>query len=194
LNNELYVTPRAQFLYKPLKGGKDISYRLAGGLYYQPPFYRELRALNGTVDSMVLAQKSAHIVGGMTVDFNWNKLSPEKFRFIIEAYYKRLWDLVSYDVENVRIRYSGANDATGYVAGLDLRLNGEFVPGAESWFNLSFLRARESLDSVQHLQREIGEPEAQEVNDVPRPTDQFMTFSVFFQDYLPKNENFKMHL
>jgi hypothetical protein len=82
----------------------------------------------------------------------------------------------------------------GYVAGVDLRLNGEFVPGAESWFNLSFLRARESLVGIQHLKREFGEPEAVEVDDVPRPTDQFMTLSVFFQDYLPKNENFKMHL
>lgn len=193
LNKELFVTPRVQLLYKPMKG-KDVSFRLAGGLYYQPPFYRELRSLQGTIDSTLLAQKSAHFVAGMTRDFYWEKLSRKPFRFIMEVYYKRLWDLVSYDIENVRIRYSGANDATGYVTGLDLRLNGEFVPGAESWFNISFLRAREALDGVQHLRREIGLPEAEEVKDVPRPTDQFMTLSVFFQDYLPKNENFKMHL
>ena len=112
----------------------------------------------------------------------------------MEAYYKRLWDMVSYDIDNVRIRYSGENDATGYVAGLDLRINGEFVPGAESWINLSFLRARESLTGIQHLKRDIGDTEGQEVNDVPRPTDRFMNLAMFFQDYLPKNEDIKMHL
>ncbi|MEM9848107.1 MAG: TonB-dependent receptor [Bacteroidota bacterium] len=191
LNQELLVSPRAQLLYKPLDGKRDISLRLAGGLYAQPPFYRELRRLDGVVNTNLLAQKSAHVVGGLTWDFGRRKT---KYRFIGEVYYKRLWDLVSYDIENVRIRYSGENDATGYVAGIDLRLNGEFVPGAESWFNLSFLRAREALNGVQHQIREIGDTEGQDVSDVPRPTDQAMTLSVFFQDYLPKNENFKMHL
>jgi len=130
----------------------------------------------------------------LTWDFYGGRRNPKKFRLIAEAYYKYLWDVVSYDVDNVRIRYSGENDATGYVAGLDLRLNGEFVPGEESWINLSFLRARESLNDVQHLKRDIGDTEAQEVSDVPRPTDQFMTFSTFFQDHLPRNKNIKMHL
>lgn len=194
LNQELLISPRAQLLYKPLQGKRDVSYRLAGGIYNQPPFYREMRRPDGTVNTDLRAQKSAHIVGGMTLDFYLGKKNPKKFRFITEAYYKSLWDLVSYEIENVRIRYSGENDATGYVAGLDLRLNGEFVPGAESWINLSFLRARESLTGVQHLRREIGEPEASEVNDVARPTDQFMTLAIFFQDYLKSNENFKMNL
>ncbi len=194
LNGEFFVTPRAQALLKPLSWKTDISFRLSGGLYYQPPFYRELRAPDGIVNTDVLAQKSAHIVGGMTLDFYLGKRNPKKFRFITEAYYKSLWDLVSYEIENVRIRYSGENDASGYVAGVDLRLNGEFVPGAESWINLSFLTARERLDGVQHLRREIGQEEATPVRDVPRPTDQRMTLAVFFQDYLPRNENFKMHL
>lgn len=194
LNGEAIISPRAQLLYKPLRGDKDISFRLAGGLYYQPPFYRELRRVDGTVNQDMLSQKSAHIVGGFTWDFYFKKLGTQKFRLIMEAYYKHLWDLVSYDVENVRIRYSGENDATGYVAGLDLRLNGEFVPGAESWFNISFLRARENLKGIQHLKREIGEATATEVNDVSRPTDQLVTASIFFQDYFPRNENFKMHL
>ncbi|NRA49057.1 MAG: TonB-dependent receptor [Phaeodactylibacter sp.] len=194
LNQELLISPRAQLLYKPLAGKRDISYRLAGGLYYQPPFYREMRAFDGTVNTNLRAQKSAHIVGGFTYDFYLGKRNPKKFRFITEAYYKSLWDVVSYEIENVRIRYSGQNDATGYVAGVDLRLNGEFVPGAESWINLSFLRARESLVGVQHLIREIGQTEGQPVDDVPRPTDQFMNLSMLFQDYLPNSENFRMHL
>ena len=194
LNEELIISPRAQILYKPLKGKTDISYRLAGGLYFQPPFYRELRRFDGTVNTNLLAQKSAHIVGGFTLDFYLGKRNPKKFRFIAEAYYKSMWDLVSYEIENVRIRYSGENDSRGYATGIDLRLNGEFVPGAESWINLSFLRTRENIIGVQHLEREIGQEEATPVDDVPRPTDRFMNLSVFFQDYLPRNENFKMHL
>lgn len=191
LNEELLFSPRAQILYKPLNIRSDVSFRLAGGLYVQPPFYRELRNLEGIVNTDVQAQKSAHIVGGFTWDFGRRE---KKYRFISEIYYKRLWDLISYDIENVRIRYSGQNDATGYVAGIDLRVNGEFVPGAESWFNISFLRARESLNGIQHQVREIGEAEGRAVDDVPRPTDQLMTMSIFFQDYLPKNENFKTHV
>ncbi|MFK7806368.1 MAG: TonB-dependent receptor, partial [Saprospiraceae bacterium] len=118
----------------------------------------------------------------------------KKFKFITELFYKQLWDLISYDVDNVRIRYSGENDASGYITGIDMRINGEFVPGAESWINMSFLRARERLDGVQHLKREIGEEEATEVRDVPRPTDRFMTLNMFFQDYLPRNKNFKTHI
>jgi len=194
LNKEMVISPRAQLLYKNLNWKKDISFRLAGGLYFQPPFYRELRDPTGIVNTDVKAQKSAHIVGGFTWDFYLGKLSPTKFRFIAEAYYKRLWDLVSYEVDNVRLRYAGLNNATGSVMGLDMRINGEFVPGAESWINLSFLRARESLDGIQHLKREIGSPDAKEVNSVPRPTDRFMSLSMFFQDYLPRRENFKMHL
>ncbi len=194
LNKEFIVSPRVQLLFKSLKWEDDISLRLASGLYFQSPFYRELRNLQGEVNTDVLSQKSVHLVGGLTWDFYGGKRNPKKFRFIAEAYYKHLWDVVSYDVDNVRIRYSGENDATGYVMGLDLRLNGEFVPGEESWINLSFLRARESLNGIQHLKRDIGDTEAQEVNSVPRPTDQFMTFSTFFQDHLPRNENIKMHL
>ncbi len=194
LNKELTISPRVQMLYKPVSYERDVSFRLAGGLYFQPPFYRELRNPEGRVNTDVKAQKSAHIVGGMTIDFYMGKNNPAKFRLIMEAYYKYLWDLVSYEVDNVRIRYSGLNDAKGYVTGLDVRLNGEFVPGAESWINLSFLRARERLEGVTHRKFDLQEGVDKVVNDVPRPTDRFMTLSMFFQDYLPKNENFKMHL
>ncbi len=195
LNKEFNITPRAQFLYKSLRPDKkDIAYRLAAGLYYQPPFYRELRNPVGVVNTSVLAQKSAHIVGGLTYDFLMGKNNPIKFRFIGEAYYKQLWDVVSYDIDNVRIRYAGENDATGYVAGLDLRINGEFVPDAESWVNVSILRVREKLDGIQHMVRELGDSTGTAVRDVPRPTDQVFTMSMFFQDYLPRNKNFKTHV
>jgi hypothetical protein len=100
--------------------------------------------------------------------------------------YKSLWDLVSYEVDNVRIRYAGENNATGYLMGVDMRINGELVPGAESWINLSFLRARESINGIQHLKREIGESEATEVKDVPRPTDQFMTLNCLLPGLSPE--------
>ena len=193
LNKELTISPRAQFLYKPLNTLREVSYKLSAGLYVQPPFYRELRRRDGTINENLRAQKSAHLVAGITYDFYLGKIE-KPFRFIAEAFYKQLWDIVSYDIDNVRIRYSGENDAIGYVAGIDMRINGEFVKGAESWINLSFLRAREQLLGIQHMDREFGDPEAFEVNDVPRPTDQFMNLSVFFQDYLRKNENVKMHL
>ena len=193
---EWHVSPRAQLAYKPLRG-KDISYRLAGGLYYQPPYYREFRRPDGTLNVNLQSQKSAHIVAGITHDF---LIGRAKFRFISEAYYKKLWDLTSYDIDNVRIRYSGENDAEGYVTGIDFRLNGEFVPGSESWINLSFLRARENLLDVDHQRRFFetvnGRDELMEesVDDVPRPTDQLFQVSVFFQDYLPKNENLRAHV
>ncbi len=194
LNKETIIAPRGQLLYKPLGGNGDVSYRLAGGLYAQPPFYREMRGFDGVVNTNLKSQKSAHIVGGMTFDFYMGKRNPKKFRFITEAYYKSLWDMVPYEIENVRIRYYANNDGKGYVSGIDFRLNGEFVPGAESWINLSFLRAREQLDGVQHRAFEGNDLTSSDVDAVPRPTDQFMTMSMFFQDYLRKNKNVKMHL
>jgi len=193
-SNNFLVTPRAQILLKPLGWKRDMSFRFATGLYFQPAFYREMRRLDGTVNVNLDAQKSLHVLGGFTWDFYSGKRDPKLFRFITEIYYKKLWDLVIYDLDNVRIRYSGENDATGYVAGIDLRVNGEFVPGAESWVNISFLRARESITDVQHLSRGIGDTIDTEISTVRRPTDRFMNLNVFFQDYLPKNENFKMHL
>ncbi len=194
LNKEAFVTPRLQMAYKPLKWERDVSFRLSGGLYYQPPFYREMRRPNGTVNTNELAQKSAQAVAGMTYDFSIGHLRRIPFRLISEIYFKKLWDVVTYDIDNVRVSYSGENNATGYVMGWDTRINGEFVPGAESWINLSILRARESLDGVQHKARAVGEVNGKDIADVPRPTDQLVTLSVFFQDYLPKNKNFKMHL
>ncbi len=198
LNNNIDVSPRAQLLYKPLGGSADITYKLAGGLYVQQPFYREMRAPDGTVNTDLRSQKSLHFVGGITSDFYYGRRNPKKFRLITEAYYKSLWDLVSYEIENVRIQYSGLNDASGYVAGLDFRLNGEFVPGADSWLNLSLLRAREQLTGVEHRRvtgrDENGEVLYEVVEYVPRPTDQLFQLSLFFQDYLRDNPNFRTHV
>ena len=119
----------------------------------------------------------------MTHDFQWWE---RDFRFITEAYYKQLWDIVPYDLNNVKIRYSGENNAKGYAVGIDARLNGEFVPGVESYFNLSLLQTAEKLDGVQHYATKNG---TEEVNYVPRPSDQFVKMAILFQDYFSNKEN-----
>ncbi len=194
LNQEFYINPRAQIIFKPSGIQRDISFRLAAGLYYQPPFYREMRSPLGIVNQDLQSQKSLHVLGGLTYDFTKGSKIKVPYRLITEVYYKKLWDQVTYDIDNVRIQYSGQNDSKGYITGLDMRLNGEFVPGAESWFNVSFLRARESINGLQHQRREKGQKEGMSVNDVPRPTNQFLTLSTYFQDYLPNNENLKVNL
>lgn len=195
LNKEFIVSPRMQLYYTPrkyqnsaadsTKKTKDLTFKLTAGLYYQPPFYRELRDLEGNINTNIRAQKSAHILGGIVWDFIMFK---RRFKFITEAYYKHQWDLIPYDIDNVRIRYYGDNLATGYVAGLDLRLNGELVKGLESWINLSFLRARESFNGVQHGTRQlVGTTiDTTWTPDAPKATDQLVIFSMYFQDDFPK--------
>jgi hypothetical protein len=196
LNNEFFVSPRAQILYKPVAWQRDIAFKLSGGYYVQPPFYREMRRTNGSINTDLASQKSLHIVGGISYDFIWEAVSNRPFKIISEIYYKKLDDLVSYEIDNVRIRYAGENNATGYVTGLDFRINGEFVKGAESWVNFSFLRAREAINGIEH--KTIGVVDSLRVPvsvaDVPRPTDQLFTINMFFQDYLPKNENIKVNM
>ena len=120
-----------------------MLFRLSGGLYYQPPFYRELRNSDGVVNSDVKAQQSIHLVLANEYSFEmWDR----PFKLISEAYYKNLSDVNPYTVENVRIRYDASNDAEAYAYGLDLRLNGEFVPGTESWFSFGYLKTEENIN------------------------------------------------
>ena len=191
LNNELNISPRAQFLFKPLEDDRDVAYRFSVGYYVQPPFYRELRNIQGVVNKDVLSQKSLHFVAGYQQDFFM--LGGKRFRLMTEAYYKKLWDLVAYDIENVRIRYDGKNDANGYAYGADLRINGEFVKGAESWVNFAYLKTGERLDGIQHKTRVLGQAEGVDVDYVARPSDRRFNATIFFQDYLRKNKNFKVH-
>lgn len=172
---QMVFSPRAQFSIKP-NGKKDMLFRLSGGLYYQPPFYRELRDASGTVNSNVKAQKSVHIVAGHEYSF---ELWKRPFKLVSELYYKNLSDVNPYTVENVRIRYAANNNAEAYAYGLDMRLNGEFVPGAESWFSFGYLKTEEAIGG-----REF----------IARPMDQRLKFGVLFQDYIPKLPNMKMYL
>ena len=206
LNQELNISPRISASYQPL-WNKRLTFRLATGIYYQPPFYRELRGLNGQINENVKAQKSVHLVAATDYQFlAWGR----EFKLTTEAYYKKLDDLNPYKVENTRINYLAKNNAAGYAAGLDLRVNGEFVSGVESWASLSFLKTVEDLndDFYYNYFNSTGELiiPGYTFNDVavdstkitpgniPKPTDQRVTFSLLFQDYLPKNPSYKMHL
>ena len=203
LNKEFIVLPRLQLYYTPrkyirnaqdsMRKTRDLTFKLALGSYYQPPFYREIRDLDGNIRPLTKSQKSVHALGGVVWDF---VMFDRAFKFVSEVYYKHQWDLIPYDVENVRIRYYGDNLMNGYVMGLDFRLNGELVPDLESWINLSFLRARENFIGVNHKIRRFvaSEIDTFDLKDVPKPTDQFFIFSMYFQDYFPKAEWFKVNL
>ncbi len=173
--NQITISPRAQLALKP-NWKKDMLFRISGGLYHQPPFYKELRAQDGKVLPDVKAQQSVHIVLGNDYSFKlWNR----PFKLVSEAYYKFLTNVNAYTLENVRIRYEANNNATAYAQGLDVRLNGEFVPGTESWFSFGYLKTEENINNRGYI---------------ARPTDQRLKFGILFQDYVPNIPTFKMYL
>lgn len=212
-NNEYWVTPRANLTYTPrayflsndtLVKRRFVKYRVASGLYYQPPLYRTMRGINGALNPDIVAQKSWHNVIGADVYFNmWGR----EFKFISEAYYKYMWDIVPYEIDNVRIRYYAENNAVAYAYGVDAKVNGEFVPGVESFFRIGYLKTEEDiLDDSYYIYLNSDNDTIfpgytfndvatdsiyQEPGYIPRPTDQRLTFSVFFQDRMPENTNIK---
>ncbi len=202
LNEELTISPRFQFVWQPEWHNKkdslrDIEIKAAAGMYHQPPFYRELRDLEGVIHEDVQSQKSLHFVLGVDYEFKaWNR----DFKFISEVYYKYLFDLIPYDVENVRIRYYGDNSANGYATGIEFRLHGEIVEDADSWISMSIMRTMENIqgdstfDYHYNAEGQIDSLIAISQGYIPRPTDQLINFGMFFQDYMPGNENFKVHL
>lgn len=183
-NNEVLPSPRASVEWIP--GWKrDMCFRLATGLYYQAPFYKELRdtitdALGVTriqLNQDLRAQRSVHVVLGGDYYFRaWGR----PFKMTAEGYYKYIDRMESYTVDNVRVRYSGRNDSKGYAGGIDLKLYGELVPGADSWISFSTMVAR---------QRFIGSNLW-----IPSPNEQRWNFSMLFQDYIPQLPQLKFHL
>ena len=186
-NKELLLSPRASIALAPF-WKKDIVFRLATGVYYQAPFYRELRYPDGTLNNNIKSQKSIHYVFGTDYLFyQWGR----PFKFITELYYKNLSNLIPYKVDNVRIQYLAENNSNGYASGIDFKINGEFVSGVESWASLSIMKTEEDIvgDSYEDINGQLIYP-----GYIPRPTDQRVNFSLFFQDYIPGNLNYKMHL
>jgi CarboxypepD_reg-like domain/TonB-dependent Receptor Plug Domain len=206
LNKELIISPRVQASWKP-RGEQDIVFKIAAGLYHQPPFYRELRKYDGTLNTGIKAQKSTQFVAG--VDYNFSGPGNRPFRLTTEAYYKHMTAVVPYDIDNVKIRYLGNNNARAYATGLEMRLFGELVEGAQSWLSLGLMRTRENLDNDFYYQYknaagEIIAPNStdQVVTDssknnvgwLRRPSDRLITVGLFLEDYLATNKNFKVHL
>lgn len=205
--NEQYIfSPRATISIKPA-WKKDFVFRFSSGIYQQPPFYREIRDFTGVLHKEVKAQKSIHFVLSSQHEFTaWGR----PFKYVTEAYYKILKNLIPYEVDNVRIRYYANNSAHGYAAGLDMKVNGEFVKGIESWASLSFMKTMEDIEGDYYYDffNQSGEKIIPgftfdqvavdstrfEPGYIPRPTDQRVNFALFFQDYLPKNPTYKMHL
>ncbi len=205
LNKEFIVSPRAQVSYKP-NWKKDIVFKAAAGVYDQPPFYRELRRYDGSVNRELRSQKSIQFVAG----FDYNLATNGKpLRITTEAYYKSLTDVVPYDVDNVRIRYYGANSAKAYATGIETRIFTELVKDAESWLSIGVSRTKEDLNNdfyytYKNAAGEIITSKTQDqvaadsirtnVGYVRRPTDRLLTLGLFLQDYLSTNKNFRVHL
>ena len=173
--NQIVVSPRAQFAIKP-DWDMDMVFRISGGLYHQPPFYRELRNLDGVVNPNVKAQESVHLV--LSNDYNF-KMWNRPFKWVTEIYYKSLSDVNVYSIDNVRIRYVADNNAKAYAQGLDFRLNGEFVPGTESWISFGYLKTEENYENKGYI---------------ARPTDQRLKFAMLIQDYMPNIPSVKVYL
>ena len=198
LNNEFLVSPRAGFSWKPSAWKKDIVFRGAAGIYDQPPFYRELRRYDGSVNTGLKAQKSWQVSGGFDYSFEgWNG---RPMRLTTEAYYKSMHDVVPYDVDNVRLRYFGENNAKAYAAGIEMRLFGELVKDAESWVSFGIMNTKEKIAGATYYNYKLdslnqpADSTLMKQGWVRRPTDRLLTFGMFFQDYLSTNKNFKVYV
>ena len=186
-NEELLLSPRASLAFAPI-WEKDVVFRAASGIYYQAPFYRELRTPEGTLNHNIKAQKSTHyVLGSDYLFYKWGR----PFKWITEVYYKNLENLIPYKVDNVSIQYLANDLANGYAGGIDIKVNGEFVSGVESWASLSVMKTQEDIVGDTKLD---DNGNVVEVGYILRPTDQRVNFSMFFQDYIPGNINYKMHL
>lgn len=180
-NKESILSPRVSLSIIPAFD-HNMSFRVATGLYYQAPFFKELRdtsTVNGvtyaTLNQKIKSQRSIHFIGGMDYRFTMNN---RPFKFTAELYYKLLGNLIPYSINNVKVIYYGDNQASGHAAGLDLKLFGEFVPGSDSWVSLSLMNTRMKLNGV----------------TIPLPTDQRFAVNVFFTDYFPGTKRWKMSL
>ena len=180
-NGESIVSPRASLNITP-GWNRNLSFRVAAGLYYQAPFYKELRdttMVNGVtyalLNKKIRSQRSIHALASMSYRFS---MMNRPFKFTAEAYYKAISRLVPYSVDNVKVTYYGDNETSGHAAGLDLKLFGEFVPGADSWLTLSVMNTSMKLNG----------------KNVPLPTDQRFALNLFFTDYFPGSTRWRMSL
>ncbi len=180
-NRETVVSPRLSLAIIPAFNN-DITFRLATGLYYQTPFYKELRdttTVNGvtiaTLNNKIKSQRSIHFIAAMDYRF---KVKERPYKFTAEAYYKLLSNLIPYNVNNVKVTYYGQNMAEGHTAGIDFKLFGEFVPGTDSWVTFSLMSTKQKVNG----------------KSIPLPTDQRYAINLHFTDYFPGTDKWKMTL
>lgn len=217
VNNEFYLTPRVSLTYFPRiymrTNGKltrrDVRMRLATGLYYQPPFYREFRTFDGNLNLNVKSQKSFHVVAGSDIYVNlWGR--PLPFNIGVDVYYKYLWDVNPYEIDNVRTRYYADNNAVAYAYGLDFHMNGQFIKGIESFFKFGLMQTKEDILNDQYTEYLNSDGERiffgytanDEIVDsnivypgfIRRPTDQLFNFGALIQDQMPGYESFSVQL
>lgn len=176
-NNQVTVSPRVSLSWRPAVLNKWL-FKFASGFYHQPAFYREMRNLDGSVNPDIRAQLAIHYVAGGKYGF---KMFDRDFILNTEAYYKDMYHIIPYEMDNVRIRYSAKNEARGRAYGIDTRINGEFVKGVESWASLSLFRVQEDIE---------GDGEGY----ISRPTDQLFNFALFFQDYMPRDPTWRVNI
>jgi hypothetical protein len=205
LNKEFLISPRAQLSFKP-DWKQDIVFKAAAGIYDQPPFYREMRRPDGTINTNLKSQKSIQYVVG----FDYNLTAGSRpMRITTEAYYKSLTDVDPYDINNLQVSYFGENNARAYATGIEARLFTELVKDAESWFSIGISQSKENIDDDFYYvyKNKEGEIIGAQTNDqvaadsiktdigwIRRPSDRLLTMGLFLQDYLSTNKNFKVHL
>lgn len=177
LNRNVLLSPRLLLNFSPA-GNRRTIYKLGTGIYRQQPFYREFLDINGQPISSPATQSSLHIVLGNEYTFTWWS---RDFKMSTEVYYKKLWDLVPYQFENVRIQYYPENVAEGYATGFEARIAGEFIEGTESWFSLGLLSTKEQIDGV-------------DSEMVRRPTDQRFKVGAVFEDHMPNDPTLRVNL
>lgn len=176
LNEELLISPRITYRFTP-RWDTPTSFSISTGFYQQPPFYRELRNYQGEINETRLAQKSIHFIAGMRQGLTlWGR----PFVFSSDIYYKYLYDVIPYDIDNVRLRFL-SETATAFATGVDLRLNGEFIKGTQSWFSLSYLQTKEDLEN-------------DGMGYVRRPTDQRINLAIYFEDHMPIDPTIEVYL
>ncbi|MDR2009657.1 MAG: carboxypeptidase-like regulatory domain-containing protein [Bacteroidales bacterium] len=190
-NNEFLASPRISLGIHPY-WNKNFIFRFATGLYHQPPTIKEIRRMDGTINKDIKAQSSYHVVLGADYEFKmWNR----PFKLSTEIFYKYLYNLNPYSVDNVKITYFGENIAEGYAAGIEAKINGEFVKGTESWFSISFMKTEEKIDGAYYTTKnDEGKLDTVMYGFIPRPTDQRLNIGIFFQDYIPGNQSWQVHL
>jgi hypothetical protein len=195
--HQFLFSPRMGVSWKPKNSKQDIIYKAALGIYDQPPFYRELRAPDGTISPAVKAQQSFQATVGFDINFHQND---KPFRLSVEAYYKDLWNVNPYNINNVSIQYYAANNAKAYAVGVEGRLFANLVKDAESWVSIGIMQTKEKIAgasyydyTIDSLNKPLDSTLVQQ-GWIRRPTDRLFTLGMFIQDYLSTNKNFKVYL